>query len=413
MTTLFVAHWPTIFLFDFLRYAIPASGLVALLACLSKRLAHRRIQNRNRTAQDVSRELRYSLSTIFIFSLTGFAIVVGETAGWFDIKSGSISIPWAMANLVFIIVLHDAYFYWTHRAMHHKKLFKWFHRTHHLSRTPAPWAAYSFAPLEALVEALFLPLYLLFVPTHALVIAIFLVHMIVRNVMGHAGIELFPKHWMSWPVLRHITVTSHHDMHHEHFNCNYALYFTWWDRWMGTEHVDYRKQFESLSAGKEDQRAKLETARSNLLIVLLALGVVFLGGLPEQAKAAACELDGDWVTNGFEAIVSVDTQVASTDIQGTIRWVYDDAYKTLVGENIFSGFEAQACAWTGGLILDPESGRKYRSTITLGDDDTLQIKACYGPFCRKQRWQRYATVLDRLPTLSRVPGDDELVAKSE
>jgi sterol desaturase/sphingolipid hydroxylase (fatty acid hydroxylase superfamily) len=28
-------------------------------------------------------------------------------------------------------------------------------------------------------------------------------------------------------------------MHHQLFNGNYALYFTWWDKWMGTEFKDY------------------------------------------------------------------------------------------------------------------------------------------------------------------------------
>lgn len=55
-----------------------------------------------------------------------------------------------------------------------------------------PWAAYSFAPAEAVIQAIFLTLILLALPLHSLVISVLLVHMIVRNVLGHAGVELMP-----------------------------------------------------------------------------------------------------------------------------------------------------------------------------------------------------------------------------
>jgi sterol desaturase/sphingolipid hydroxylase (fatty acid hydroxylase superfamily) len=56
-------------------------------------------------------------------------------------------------SVAVMLVLHDAYFYWTHRAMHRPRLFKVFHRVHHLSTNPSQWAAFAFHPLEAVVEA--------------------------------------------------------------------------------------------------------------------------------------------------------------------------------------------------------------------------------------------------------------------
>ena len=270
--------------------------------------------------------------------------------------------------------------------MHHRKVYRWVHKTHHLSRKPAPWAAYSFAPLEALVEALFLPIYLIFVPTHVLVIAIFLIHMIVRNVLAHAGVELFPRKWMSWPVLRHITVTSHHDMHHEHFDCNYGFYFTWWDRWMGTEHTEYRSRFEGL-AGHPLGSTLTST------VCLLVIGTLVAG----KAEAKSCTLDGYWVTEGFGAIVEMNS--SSDELSGTIHWIFDEEDQKLVGQSLFSRFEREDCRWHSGLILNPQSGRRYRSTITLGNDGNLLIRGCIGPFCQTQKWQSYARVLDGLPSL--------------
>ena len=153
-------------------------------------------------------------------------------------------------SLAAIIVAHDAYFYWTHRLMHHPRLFRYFHRTHHRSVTPTPFAAYAFDIPEALLMALFTPLWLLLVPMHALGLFLFMAFMIVRNVMGHAGVELMPRaladsRWFGW-----INATTHHDLHHSSFHHNYGLYFTWWDRLMGTEHPAYREQLRGPDEAK-------------------------------------------------------------------------------------------------------------------------------------------------------------------
>ena len=56
------------------------------------------------------------------------------------------------------------------------------------------------------------------------------------NVLGHLGFELYPKgfttHWLGkWN-----NTSTHHNMHHKYYNCNYGLYFNIWDRIMGTNH---------------------------------------------------------------------------------------------------------------------------------------------------------------------------------
>jgi len=63
-----------------------------------------------------------------------------------------------------LVVAHDTWFYWTHRALHDRRWFRAVHGRHHASLHPTPWAAYAFHPVEALVQAIFLPLFLLLVP---------------------------------------------------------------------------------------------------------------------------------------------------------------------------------------------------------------------------------------------------------
>jgi sterol desaturase/sphingolipid hydroxylase (fatty acid hydroxylase superfamily) len=62
---------------------------------------------------------------------------------------------WVYFVLSFPITMgiQDTYFYWTHQLMHHRALFRFFHRTHHLSTNPNPLTTYSINPLEALVDS--------------------------------------------------------------------------------------------------------------------------------------------------------------------------------------------------------------------------------------------------------------------
>jgi hypothetical protein len=89
-----------------------------------------------------------------------------------------------VGSLVLIIVAHDTYFYWTHRWMHGPNALRRLHRTHHVSVAPTQWAAHSFSIGEAAVQAGFLPLYLLLVPTHDVVLFIWMAHPVIRNAAG-------------------------------------------------------------------------------------------------------------------------------------------------------------------------------------------------------------------------------------
>jgi sterol desaturase/sphingolipid hydroxylase (fatty acid hydroxylase superfamily) len=227
---------------DFLRYTL-AAGAVWLLVevLLRRRLAGRRILDGHREPGQVRREIAYSMSTVLIFAANGTLVWLLAAAGTIRIGAGLGPHGWAgwWASLALIIVAHDAWFYWTHRGLHHRRWFGAVHGGHHASRHPTPWAAYAFHPVEALVQAAFLPLFLLLVPMSGSAIAVFLLHMIVRNTVGHCAHELWPWRWTRRGGLSWIAPVSHHHFHHARNRGNYGLYFTWWDRWCGTEDAQY------------------------------------------------------------------------------------------------------------------------------------------------------------------------------
>ena len=225
-----------------LRYLLGA-GLVWLVVnvLLQRRLAGRRILDGAPRPGQIGREISYSLSTVVVFAANGgllFLLIATERTRLYE-DVARYGWVWWWASLALIVVAHDAYFYWTHRLLHDRRWFGAVHGRHHASVHPTPWAAYSFHPVEAATQAVFLPLYLLVVPTHGAVIGVFLVHMILRNAVGHCGHELMPWHltprgWMRW-----VTPVTHHHFHHARNRGNYGLYFTWWDRWCGTEDAEY------------------------------------------------------------------------------------------------------------------------------------------------------------------------------
>jgi lathosterol oxidase len=233
--------------------------LVATLAFLmfyvlfQKKIIYKKIQARLPRKKDYIREIGYSVITMAIFGLVPLVLVKNpavrpHTTYYLNISDYGWFYFYAAFPLLFII--HDTYFYWTHRLMHHKKVFKLVHLVHHHSTNPSPWAAYSFHPLEAVIEAGVFPVMLFTIPVHYLHILIFFFFMIIYNVYGHLGYELYPKgfskHWFG----KWINTSVSHNQHHQYFKGNYGLYFTFWDRMMGTLRNDYDQQFEEVTAKK-------------------------------------------------------------------------------------------------------------------------------------------------------------------
>jgi len=241
------AHFMDVMYFDLGRYLIAAGVLTAILLVFRRWAGNRRIQDKHAKFADYRREVLSSLRTVFVFGVTTLATLVGREVGIIKLNLESATLLTIAWQFALIVVLHDAYFYWIHRAMHSKRLFRATHLHHHKSRTPTPWTAYSFTTWEAAFEAAFMPLFLLItsllgVAYAGFAIFLFLWHMIIRNVMAHAGHELFPAGWVDNPLTSWISTTTHHDLHHSHQH-NYGFYFTWWDRMMGTEHPRYKEEF--------------------------------------------------------------------------------------------------------------------------------------------------------------------------
>jgi lathosterol oxidase len=257
--------WTAILLIVFLRYLFLASLAFLLFYVWNKRpWSWKKIQAQFPVRTDYWREFSYSASTSVIFASLGYLFFFGPLAKYTRVYQdfSLYGVGYFFGSVALTLVVHDTYFYWTHRAMHHPRIFPIFHRIHHLSTNPSPWAAMAFHPLEAVVEFGIIALVPFLYPIHPLAIALFLLIMMIYNVYGHLGYELYPKGFASSVVGRWVNTSVNHNQHHQYFKGNYGLYFLWWDRWMGTLRADYEAQFEQVkgrdvrlfSEGKEAAR---------------------------------------------------------------------------------------------------------------------------------------------------------------
>jgi sterol desaturase/sphingolipid hydroxylase (fatty acid hydroxylase superfamily) len=239
-------NWLASLSIDLRRYVIFAVAVWLILwVVLRAPLRGRKIREDWPPSRQLVAEFLYSVRSIAIFSTVGIGINLLSRFGFYPMATHAASWGpgWFWSSLVLMIVGQDAWIYWTHRWMHHPKVFRTFHRRHHRSHNPSPFTAYSFDIPEALVNVMFVLLWPLIVPTAWPVTGLFVIHQIFRNTLLHSGYELVPARADGRPWLDWLTTTTHHDLHHAQAGWNYAPWFTWWDRWMGTEHPDYYARY--------------------------------------------------------------------------------------------------------------------------------------------------------------------------
>jgi len=247
-------------------YLLFAGGLwLTFWVALRRPLRRRRILARVPGWRQMSWEVLYSLRSMFIFGLMGgflsFAIASGWTRMYWRVERHGWG--WFALSIVLMVLIHDTYFYWTHRLMHHRRLFRLVHRTHHRSTSPSPWAAYAFSPYEAAIQAGIAPLVLFTLPVHPTAFFLFMIWQISFNVFGHCGYEIFPRWFLRCWLGRLLNTPTHHALHHEAFRANFSLYFNVWDGLLGTNHRDYAERFAratSAPAGPAPSPAPAEQA---------------------------------------------------------------------------------------------------------------------------------------------------------
>lgn len=178
-------------------------------------------------------EIKYSFIASSIFASAGVLL------GWLWQNSYTqIYVEFEKFGYIYLVfsflllsLIHEFYFYFTHRWMHHKSVFKHVHFVHHLSKNTSPWASFSFHPLEALILSLFLPIACLIMPLHPLVVIAYMIFMTLTAISNHLGVEV----WKNSKILKYFISGTHHSIHHNNFNFNFGLYYCFIDKLFKTD----------------------------------------------------------------------------------------------------------------------------------------------------------------------------------
>jgi sterol desaturase/sphingolipid hydroxylase (fatty acid hydroxylase superfamily) len=193
------------------------------------------------TRHQIRSEVFWSSITSGIFAFTGaWGLSLwqqGRTLVYFEVSD--YGWPYFFVSILVYAIFHETYFYWTHRILHVPFLLKKVHSVHHEYRDPSAWAAFSFHPIEGIVQAMILPLLVIWIPIHVGALLIFLILMSLTGVLNHTGLELFPSYFAEHPMGKWLISATHHHQHHQLYAWNFGLYFTFWDRWMRTQSPSY------------------------------------------------------------------------------------------------------------------------------------------------------------------------------
>jgi lathosterol oxidase len=253
-----------------LRYFVLAGAPFVIFYLLLPTKASRfKIQEKKASKKDFLREVWHSMQSNLVFTIIAVAVLLTPLKSYTQVYDHINDYPkwYFWLSVAGCLIVHDTYFYWMHRLLHHKKLFKLTHVVHHQSTNPSPWTSYSFHLFEAVTEGAILLVLVFLFPLHRYAIVLFTVSSFLINVYGHLGYEIAPKWFRHTWLFEAFNTSVHHNLHHSKFKGNYGLYFRFWDRIMRTEYPNYVKEYDKLQEkrfGKEIKSAVNEQSANHL-----------------------------------------------------------------------------------------------------------------------------------------------------
>ena len=241
-----MAFTATTFFAQFFRFFIACLVPFFIIFRFGKSFFHKyRMQEKPVEKARILYEVKYSLWTMLLFFLTNFLVLYLVKVGYFKIYTdfSEKGLGYFVLTCFYIVFVHDAFFYWTHRLLHTKWLFKKVHYVHHRNRDTNPITAFCFHPIETLIQVSAAVVLFGIIPLHPFAILFFNLWWTSMDIYGHVGHEFFPKFWRKKGVNLWAS-SAYHNLHHSKVTSNFGLYFTFWDRLMGT--TDFKSYLKVL-----------------------------------------------------------------------------------------------------------------------------------------------------------------------
>jgi len=393
----------TIIISSGFRYFIFAGiPFVIFYLVFSTYYSKNKIQKKSPKKQMFISEIKNSIMTIGVIatiaSLVLFTPFRDFTLVYDDIHQ--YSLWWIPISVILSLIIHDTYFYWMHRAVHSKKIYRYIHITHHKSTNPSPWTSYSFDFLEAVFENMILLIMVFVLPLHPLSLLIFGLLSFVINVYGHLGYEIMPKWFRNSFLFQIINTSVYHNLHHKKFHGNYALYFRWWDRMLGTENKDYVKLYDEIQERRFGNAVRKKTSFAKIGGILLILGFTATSFTNKEVDSEPTGIVGEWISEGEngKAIVKI-YKAKNGKYYGKYIKALDPKQHKKVEEGmkekgktvmyILKSFEYKGNGkWENGTLFSPKRRQHLNGKLVLQKSGKLKVTGYYMGMSKTYYWER-------------------------
>ena len=170
-------------------------------------------------------------SGVTIWALYEAGMIWAYANQWLPSITFSENPIWFLSLFVLIPIWYDIHFYFVHRLLHWKPLYRIAHSVHHRNVNMGPWSGISMHPIEHLLLFSTVLIHLV-VPSHPIHVLVHLYYTCLGPLPGHSGYAHLRVNGKDVVAL----TDFFHQLHHRHFNCNYGARLIPFDRWLGTEH---------------------------------------------------------------------------------------------------------------------------------------------------------------------------------
>ncbi|KAF2715162.1 hypothetical protein K504DRAFT_478417 [Pleomassaria siparia CBS 279.74] len=175
-----------------------------------------------------------ALPLMALFTAPCFLLEVRGYSFLYDNSADGPGIWYNIIQFPFFILFTDFFIYWIHRGLHHPRIYKYLHKSHHKWIVPTPYASHAFHPMDGFAQSIPYHVFPFLFPLQKFAYVFLFVFINIWTVLIHDG-----EYVADNPI---INGAACHTMHHLYFNYNYGQFTTLWDRAGGS----YRKPNDEL-----------------------------------------------------------------------------------------------------------------------------------------------------------------------
>ncbi len=210
----------------------------------------RRFAFRDQVRDNVFHALAFGVPVFTAYEAVTYWLFANGHLGLIGIEEGTVLFwAWFAALILLAPVIHAVHFYFGHRLLHVRFLYRTVHHLHHRNVEVGPWSGLSMHPVEHVIyfSTVVVQWLLALHPVNAL----FQLHLAAfYPALGHAGFDKLK-------VGGRLDVDGggyFHYLHHKHFECNYGGSLAPLDKLFGTFH-------DGTEAADAAMRARLRARR--------------------------------------------------------------------------------------------------------------------------------------------------------